>query len=245
MPKKFLFERRELMTSYPVAGRDPIRNRRIAGHEIGHALLVRAYGNSVLSVSIIPDAVNEGRCVRAGPASELAFDESASPSQTHDQVLSICERLERLEELAAEELGLGTSRGGESIVRLQHSIVELLGGQLAELLLFPDLAPLGAVHDFVEATAFAKVAVAASPSVEALINYCESEARALLTANRDIIEALVEALVEAGTLDGEQVDTVIARQIALRSIETERQRRDDWRRCELSAAEFLKANQET
>jgi hypothetical protein len=199
--------------------------------------LVRAYGNSVISVSVIPDAINEGRCVRAGPASELSFDES--PSATHAEVLSICERLQRLEELAAEELGIGTSRGGESITRLQHSIIELVGAEICELLLYPDLAPLGAVHDFVEVAAFARVAVAAQPAVKALIEYCKAEARALLTANRDIVEALVAALVEAGTLSGEEVDRIIAHQIALRSIAVEKFRRLDWQQRQQNAAEFL------
>jgi hypothetical protein len=42
-------------------------------------------------------------------------------------------------------------------------VIELLGGEVAELILHPDCPSLGAKHDQVEANAFARVAVAASP----------------------------------------------------------------------------------
>jgi hypothetical protein len=41
--------------NYPVRGRSPERNHRIAAHEgAGHAMVARALGNFVWSVSIIP-----------------------------------------------------------------------------------------------------------------------------------------------------------------------------------------------
>jgi hypothetical protein len=58
-------------------------------------------------------------------------------------------------------------------ISAQCLVIELLGGEVAELILHPDCPSLGAKHDQVEANAFAKVAVAASPAVAALIAYCE------------------------------------------------------------------------
>jgi hypothetical protein len=224
--------------NYPVPGRSELRNLRIAGHEIGHAFVSRALGDTVHAVTIVPDRWPngfEGRCVRSGPITELTLAENG-PDKT-DQIVDICERLEKL----TPELGCARVESSEYYIRAQNNIVELVAAECAELILHPDLPSLGAVHDFTEANAFARVAVAAKPAVRALVEYCKAEATALLTANIDIVNALVEALIEHGTLSGEQVDEIIAHGIALRSIRLECQRRHDWQRRQQSAAAFVSA----
>jgi ATP-dependent Zn protease len=47
--------------------------------------------------------------------------------------------------------------------------------------------------------------------VAALLAYCEAEAAALIRANIEIVHALVEALIERGTLTGDEIDTILAR----------------------------------
>jgi hypothetical protein len=110
-----------------------------------------------------------------------------------------------------------------------NNVIALVAGEAAEMLLHPDLPPLGAQHDFVEADAFAKITVIASPAVAAMIGYAKAEADAILSANLDIAQALVGALEKAGVLSGEQVDQIIANIIAARAAEAERVRRADWR----------------
>jgi hypothetical protein len=221
--------------NYPVTGRSELRNRQIAGHEIGHALVTRALGDSCWSVTIIPGGGFEGKCVRSGAPSELTLQENYEDKT--EEILTVCERLERL----TPELGSARSESAEYYVRSQSNIIALVAGECAELLLHPDLPSLGAAHDGVEARAFARVAVACSPAVEAMIEYAKAEASALLTSNRDILDALVEALIEAGELIGEQVDQIISGCVAKRSIEAERKRRDDWKERQISAMEFLKS----
>jgi hypothetical protein len=221
--------------NYPVPGRDELRNLRIAGHEIGHAFVSRALGDIVHEVTIIPNRGFEGRCIRSGPITELTLAENG-PDKT-EQIVDICARLERL----TPELGCARVESSEFYIRSQNNITELVAAECAELILHPDLPSLGAVHDFVEANAFAKVAVAAQPAVIALVEYCRAEATALLTANIDIVNALVEALIESGTLSGAQIDEIISREMAMRSIRLERQRRDDWQRRQQSAAAFVSA----
>src|SRR5665811_108969 len=211
---------------YPVPDRTPLRNQRIAGHEIGHAFVSRALGDIVHEVTIIPNRGFEGRCIRSGPITELTLAENG-PDKT-EQIVDICARLERL----TPELGCARVESSEFYIRSKNNITELVAAECAELILHPDLPALGAVHDFVEADAFARVAVAAQPAVVALVEYCKAEATALLTANIDVVNALVEALIEHGTLSGEQVDEIIAHGIELRTIRLERQRRDDWQRRE-------------
>jgi hypothetical protein len=221
--------------SYPVPGRSELRNRRIAGHEIGHAFVTRALGDFVHAVTIIPDRGPngfEGRCIRSGPITELTLAENG-PDKT-EQIVDICARLEKL----TPELGCARVESSEYYVRSQNNVIELVAGEAAELILHPDLPSLGAVHDFTEANAFARVAVAAQPAVVALVRYCRAEATALLTVNRDILDALVEALIEHGTLTGEQVDEIISNCITVRSMAAERKRRVDWKQRESNAATF-------
>jgi hypothetical protein len=219
---------------YPVLGRSESFNCRLAGHEAGHALVGRSVGTKIWCVTIIPNGGYEGMCRRSGPITELTFDEN-SPDKT-DEIVDTCARLERLTPI----LGSNRVESSEYYIRSQNNCIELVAGECAELVLHPDLASLGATHDFVEADSFARIAVAAQPAVAALIAYCRAEATALLTENRDILDALVEALIEAGELSGERVDEIISDCVTRRSAETERQRRDDWKERETSAAQFLK-----
>jgi hypothetical protein len=81
---------------------------------------------------------------------------------------------------------------------------------------------------------FAKVAVAASPAVTAL----EAAAAALIRANIEIVQALVEALIERGILTGDRIDAVIAREVAAKALADERARRAAWKIVEKNAADF-------
>lgn len=225
---------------YPVPERSPLRNKRIAAHEIGHALCGRAVGSTVLSVTIIPcsDGSNayQGRTVRSGAKTELALADDLPSVTSSGDVVSLCERLERL----TPEIGSNRVKSGVYYQIAQSNIVELLGASACELALFPDLPPLNAPHDLDEAVAFARVAVVARPAVAALLEYCRAEATAIITDNLDVARALVEALEEVGVLSGEQVDQIISNAIAYRAIEAERVRREDWRRRELSSAAFVR-----
>jgi|SRR5712664_2782035 len=96
-----------------------------------------------------------------------------------------------------------------------------------------------AVHDEIEAAAFARVATAAtSPVVAALLAYAEAEATALIRANIQIAHALVETLIEAGSLSGDEVDGIIARTVSTQALAIERANRNDWQRRVKSAASF-------
>jgi hypothetical protein len=222
------------VVSYPVPGRSADRNARIASHEIGHALVGRAIGTHIHCTTIIPDhGPNgyQGRTVRSGPVSELTLTDSAVLET--EEILSICERLERL----TPELGSNRVESSEYYLRAQSNIIELVAGQEAELLLYPGPA-LGAQHDFSEADAFAKICVVASPAIASLIEYCKAEARAILRENLDIARALVAELVNRGTLVTEQIDEIIVRGIAIKALAAEHEARRRWQHVIESASRF-------
>jgi hypothetical protein len=184
-----------------------------------------ALGDPCCSVSIIPGDGFEG-CVRSAPASPSDLQKETG------EILSICERLKQL----TPKLGSARSASAEYYVFIQSSMIALLAGQCAEALLHPDLPPLGTDHDDVEAHAFARVAVAASPSTAALIEYAVVEATSLLEQNIDIVHLLVEALIAKGILFTGEIDQIISEGVAAR----QHQHRAEWKRRQASAAEFTR-----
>jgi hypothetical protein len=223
---------------YPVPGRSREYDRRVAGHEIGHAFLARALGSNVHYVTIIPGDGYEGRCVRSGPPSQYNLDEAAEP--TTEEIVDICSRLERL----SPEIGSGRVESAESYVRAQTLCIELVGGHVAERILHPDHPPLPTQHDHIEAAAFATVACAAPSAVNALLAYAEAEAAALIREHLNVVLALVDAIIDrGGTLTGSEVDEVIAAAVAVKAAADERQRRAAWKRIEASAASFADLHQ--
>jgi ATP-dependent Zn protease len=203
-----------------VPGRSSECNRRIAGHEIGHAFTARALGNNVHHVTIVRGPHFEGRCIRSGPATDLVFAEDHLQT---DEIISTCDRLAAI----APELGSGRIADSESVVRGQSMVIELMAGAAAEEVLFPRQRNLGAKHDQIEAHAFAIAAVATQPAAKALLRYAYAEAKALICANRDIVNPLVEALIEFGTLSGAEIDTIVAAAMTARAIKKEHRRRDE------------------
>jgi hypothetical protein len=222
---------------YPVPGRSADRNARIAAHELGHALVGRCLGTFIHLVTIVPDfspGGYQGRTVRSGPVTALELNDDSKVMDSAE-VTAICERLLELE----PEIGANRIESSEAYQRCQGNIIELMGGEAGETLLHPELPVLGAVHDHTEAQAFARLAVAASPSVAALITYCKAEARGLLESNIDIARALVAALIEKGTLLTDEIDRIISATVVARSLEREHRRRDAWKLRERNAAAFF------
>jgi len=99
----------------------------------------------------------------------------------------------------------------------------------------PDMEPLSAEHDLIEARDLASVV---SFAVEPLLEFCKAEARAILSANRDVLFALADRLVERGTISGSDVDEIISSTIVRRQLADEHRRRADWARRSANAARF-------
>jgi hypothetical protein len=221
----------------PQAENSPLLAKRIASHETGHALVGRALGSVIHSVTIIPSDGFSGKCTRSGALSSLSLrDVDDRPPLTGSQVVDICTRLEML---TTPEIGSSRVDDAENIVRAQVSCVELCAGRVAEQILHPDLPPLRSEHDHVEAAAFARVACATRSAAIDLIEYAEAEAAGLIRENIDVALALVDALVAAGTLDGTEVDMIIGTAMATRLADVEKRRRQDWQERQESARAFV------
>jgi hypothetical protein len=228
--------RADACEGYPVRGRSEILNRRIASHEVGHALVGRALGSVIHAVTIIPSGGFSGKCTRSGAPSSLSLRSvDDGPPLTGSEVVDICARLETL----TPETGSSRVADAEYIIRAQVSCIELVAGRVAETILHPDLPPLRSEHDHVEAAAFARISAATRSAATDLIRYAEAEAAGLVRENIDIVRALVDALIAVGILDGTEVDMIIGTAMAKRLADVEMRRRQDWQERTESARTFL------
>jgi hypothetical protein len=209
--------------------RSPESNRRIAVHEgAGHAFVGRCMGTQLHSVSIIPGDGYEGRC--RSVAYQTQFYEK--PEDSTIEIVDLCERAQRL----MPELGVNRIESAELFQRATVLCIELIAGSVAEKIFYPDEEPLPTVHDEIEAIAFAGLAVASPRAIPAFLEYCKAEAAALINDHLEVAMAIADALVEHGELSGAEVDKIIARAVAEKSLITEHKRRADWKRIEESAA---------
>jgi hypothetical protein len=178
-------------------------------------------------VEIIPHGVFSGRCIRTGFASSLAlFDEKADVPR---DLVRICA------EVGPPPPGASRVESAEAIVRVQVLITELLAGSVAERIMHPDLVPLNAEHDEIEARALAETCAS---NVDALLTFCAAEAESLIRAHLDVVKALVVGLLEKGRLYSGEVDQIIADTVGRRQIAEEHERRRQWAQRVKNAAAF-------
>jgi hypothetical protein len=217
-------------------------NRRIAAHEVGHAFIARALGTSVDFVTIVPSGGYAGRCVRRGAPSAqlnlLASTPAPTTEPTTQQVMDICTAI------GAPMIGMARVEIAEEIMRAQVVVTELVAGRVAEKVFFPDHEPLPAEHDLLEARAFASVCASPGAAVDALLAYASADADTLIRAHLPVVTALIDQLVEHGTLSGEQVDEIISGALARFALAKEQARRRDFAQRVKSAAIFAAQNRE-
>jgi hypothetical protein len=136
--------------------------------------------------------------------------------------------------------GVGEDRTDalEMIVHAHERAIELLAGSEAERLLYPDDVPLNATQDEREALSFAGIICVTYSAVETFLSYARAEAMALLTAHRCALTALADELLERRTLDGNQIDRIIAGALAREDQAAEQVRRAQWAKTIENAKKF-------
>jgi hypothetical protein len=220
-------------------GNAALYRRRLCAHEAGgHAFVARALGSVVEYVTAISNGRFAGHCMRRGaPSAALAlivedatdqivpaWDEIDPPT-----VVDVCAKI------GSPQLGDPRVEYAEEAARAMTLITELVAGRVCEKVLFPDHEPLSADHDFIEARALASV-ISAAP--DALLRFAEAEAEALIRAHLGVVTALVDALVEHGTLHSEQIDRIISDTVAGEMLASELLERQRWSQRTESAAKF-------
>jgi hypothetical protein len=122
-------------------------------------------------------------------------------------------------------LGESRSDAAEMLVHAHARVIEIVAGTESERLFCTEAPPLEALQDQQDARQFARLVCTHPDAIDDLIAYCRREAELLLSEHAAIVNSLAAALLEAQTLDGVQIDCVIARALAAADLAAERKRR--------------------
>lgn len=224
------------------AMRTPEFTRQLAIHEASHCYCAKATGSIVELVTLVPNGMFAGHCLRRGAARLGFVDESAAgrvePSTTEEAQSHLGSIVDLCGEIGHPPIGERRVDDAEAIARAMINTIELVAGRVGERVFFPDREPLPAESDFIEAKAFAGVISSSSSSASALVSFAEAEAEALIRAHMGVVKAIADALVKYGTLYSEQIDGIIARAINAELLAREHERRREMRARTERASQF-------
>jgi hypothetical protein len=116
--------------------------------------------------------------------------------------------------------------------------IELMAGSEAERALYRAAPPLPAQHDEDEARGFGAAFCYSERAITLFIEYARAEAAALIDLHRTAVLAIAEALVSRRTLNGEEIDQIIAAAHARDELTAEKSRRAEWAKAVANAATF-------
>jgi hypothetical protein len=218
-------ERDEYDELLAALGRTYDQDVRIAVHESGHAVAARLLGHSLGGATVTPGTGYEGRVW--GERHVEAFAEGR------------CDAADVREALASEMPQAGEDRRPVADVfgNVYAHCIELMAGRAAEsMLLEGEAAPPG--DDLRQARELALLFCKSEEAVESFIAHCDIAARDLLIPHRDSVIVLSTVLRIKRTLDGGEIDWVLADVQAQNALAMEHARRAQWRRSVENAAAF-------
>jgi hypothetical protein len=193
---------------HETAGRSAEDDWRIALHESGHVVTGLVLGDAIAGCTIVPDAECAGRTwgpqgVRA--AAVWNADTLSDPGVSRN----------------------GDVRGVFSIV--QAGVIAMMGGCAAEMLFLGD-PPKYIFNDVPSANYIAGFVCRTTASVAAFVEHGYQESLALVEQHKTVVVAIAQALIDhpKRTLNGAEIDAVIAPVLAAEAAADESKRRADW-----------------
>jgi hypothetical protein len=211
----------------PVPGRSWDEDVRIAIHEAGHAVAARLLGRQVGGVTVNPDTDRgfEGLCWGVGY--KEAFNQGRGDASDVREALAPL----------MPEPGEDRRAVSDIFGHVRDQCIEFLAGRAAERILLEG-EPAPPVDDLRQARELARLICSSEEAIETFIAHCDVAARDLLMPYGDVVMALSIVLRIKRTMNGAEIDELIADVQARKARAIELARRADWKRRELSARAF-------
>jgi len=197
------------------------RRVRMAYHEAGHAVVMRALGCKLKGATIVPfnDVCGAVWCENSDPKH---FSGNAAMIQRADACAEVRELTPPLGE-DREEAGFG-----RWMALATCEAIGCLAGPLAETE-FGGVEPNARSHDMSNAINFARSVLYVDNALEAFLDYCKAETLGLLRQHWSAVIAVADLLLKCGTVDGEQIDKAVTNALAVHDQRAEIARRAAWR----------------
>jgi hypothetical protein len=199
--------------------RSELDDWRISLHEAGHTVVGRALGEEVGGCTIVRGPDYGG--LTWGPKG------NSSRLSSVDEEPDLCAKITAL----MPAFGEPRVNAAEIFTWCHVRVVDLCAGTAAETILHPACDPWIAHSDVNEARKIASMVCTGDSAVDAYLAFGLAEAKALVIEHRAAVLAIAEALMVYRTLNGAQIDTIIASA-------PERARRADWNVVLETAAAF-------
>jgi hypothetical protein len=204
---------------------------RTAVHEAGHILCEKYLGFEVSGSTVAEGPGYSG--MTWGPESLRAKrGKAACDDAGNDGFDSVAVQVaENISHYMPEP---GESRDGvhDIFSTVQGRVIGMMGGGAAEMAILGDSPPQFIESDVYSANAIAGIICRTGASRSAFIEHCYQEALAIIEANKPVVLALAQALIDhpERTLNGNEIDAVIARTLEREAMAAEQARRSKWRK---------------
>jgi hypothetical protein len=138
--------------------------------------------------------------------------------------------------------GPGKTRDGvhDIFSTVQGRVIGMMGGGAAEMAILGDSPPRFIESDVYSANAIAGIVCRTDASRAAFVEHTYQEALAIIEENKPVVLALAQAPIDhrEHTLNGKEIDAVIAETLEREARDAERARRAEWQRTVESAAQL-------
>jgi len=205
---------------------------RVGCHEGGHITASRFLDLEVAGSTLVEGPDYSGLTWHSG-------SKRARRGKAAGDVIAVAVRV--ADKISRSQPGPGEPRSDVVFAAVQAEVINLMAGAAAEMVLLGDAPPQFIASDMQSANAVAGIICRTPGSRASFIEHCYQEALAIIEQNKPVVLALARALIghPQRTLNGVEIDEVIAKAIAAAATEAERKRRADWRERTESARAFL------
>jgi hypothetical protein len=211
---------------------------RVGCHEAGHITASRFLDLEVAGSTVVEGPGYTG--LTWAPGSKRARGKAAFDD--NDEVDATAVAIRVADKISKSMPGPGEPRSDVFVFgAVQAEVVNIVAGGAAEMAMLGDAPPEFIASDMLSANAVAGIICHTPASRAAFIEHCYQEALAIIEQNKPVVLALARALVDhpQRTLNGVEIDEVIAAALAGEAAADERMRRADWREREESAARLV------
>jgi hypothetical protein len=200
-------------------GRTEDDDQRIAVHEAGHAVCARLLGHPLGGATVDPDPNGKYGGLVWGPRHSVAYGKD----DDGDDVPELCDKLRDL----MPQDGEPRSDVADVYLHAQNRCIELVAASVAERMLLEG-EPVPSFSDVEHTIKYASLVCRSPEAAERFIRLCETMADDLLRPYGYVLMALSTVLRIRRTLDGEEIDDVIATSVAGFELASEQARRRRW-----------------
>jgi hypothetical protein len=206
-------------------GRTEEEDERISVHEAGHAICARILGHPLGGATVDPGPGYEGRVWGEGHVE--AFTNGGGDAS------HVRETLAPLMPKPGEDRNAISDIFGS----VYSQCIELMAGRTAERMLL-EREPVAPLDDLRQARELTMLICTSEKSIETFIAHCDVAAWDLLLPYGDVVMTLSIVLRIKRTLDGQEIDKIIADLQAQKALVVERGCRKRWQRVIENAAAF-------